>query len=63
MTTDGKNEESIDLGPKATPEHQKKLYNHSALQATTNRHNNKPLEWRESLEMTTTMVNLIILLF
>ena len=33
-TRTAKNEESIDLGPKAaTPEHQEKLYNHSVIQS------------------------------
>jgi hypothetical protein len=41
---DNKNEKLIHMGPKAIPEHQKKLHNHWMIQATTYRHNNKPFE-------------------
>jgi hypothetical protein len=37
--------------PKPNPDPQKKLHNHSVIEAATNRRNNKPFKWWDSLKM------------
>jgi hypothetical protein len=54
---------SIDFGPKQLHNPRKELRNHSAIQATTYRHNSKPLEWCDIFKMRTTIVNSFTLLF